>query len=117
MKLDIEGFDLNEFIYRTLAEDLGCEFEGGGHDITSSSVIPEDTQFEGAITSREELVVAGMPIAEAFFRNLDPKIEIEILCSEGERVKPDTKLMCVNENFIKNRPDSCKSRSIYFVNL
>ena len=98
MKLDIEGFDLNEFIDRTLAEDLGCEFEGGGHDITSSSVIPEDTQFEGAITSREELVVAGMPIAEAFFRNLDPKIEIEILCSEGERVKPDTKLMCVNGN-------------------
>lgn len=98
MKLDIEGFDLNEFIDRTLAEDLGYEFEGGGHDITSSSVIPEDTQFEGAITSREELVVAGMPIAEAFFRNLDPKIEIEILCSEGERVKPDTKLMCVNGN-------------------
>lgn len=98
MKLDIEGFDLNEFIDRTLAEDLGCEFEGGGHDITSSSVIPEDTQFEGAITSREELVVAGMPIAEAFFRNLDPKIEIEILCSEGERVKPDTKLMCINGN-------------------
>jgi len=98
MKLDIEGFDLNEFIDRTLAEDLGYEFEGGGHDITSSSVIPEDTQFEGAITSREELVVAGMPIAEAFFRNLDPKIEIEILCSEGERVKPDTKLMCINGN-------------------
>jgi nicotinate-nucleotide pyrophosphorylase (carboxylating) len=98
MKLDIEGFDLNEFIDRTLAEDLGYEFEGGGHDITSSSVIPKDTQFEGAITSREELVVAGMPIAEAFFRNLDPKIEIEILCSEGERVKPDTKLMCINGN-------------------
>lgn len=98
MKLDIEGFDLNEFIDRTLAEDLGYEFEGGGHDITSSSVIPEDTQFEGAITSREELVVAGMPIAEAFFRNLDPKIEIEILFSEGERVKPDTKLMCINGN-------------------
>ena len=98
MKLDIEGFDLNEFIDRTLAEDLGYEFEGGGHDITSSSVIPKDTQFEGPITSREELVVAGMPIAEAFFRNLDPKIEIEILCSEGERVKPDTKLMCINGN-------------------
>lgn len=98
MKLDIEGFDLNEFIDRTLAEDLGYEFEGGGHDITSSSVIPKDTQFEGAITSREELVVAGMPIAEAFFRNLDPEIEIEILCSEGERVKPDTKLMCINGN-------------------
>jgi nicotinate-nucleotide pyrophosphorylase (carboxylating) len=33
--------------------------------------------------SREAIVVAGLPIAEAFFRSLDPDIEIERLAGEG----------------------------------
>ncbi len=74
----IAGFDLDAFVAAVLAEDLG---EGG--DITSAAVIPEDARFSGVMRSREELVVAGLPIAEAFFRTLDPGVEIERLVEDG----------------------------------
>ena len=35
--------------------------------------------------SREAIVVAGLPMAAAFFRALDPEVEIEMLAQEGER--------------------------------
>ena len=65
----------------TLAEDLG---DAG--DITSAAVIPADARFTGVMDSREAIVVAGLPIAEAFFRALDPEIEIEALAGDGEAV-------------------------------
>ncbi|HEX8573538.1 MAG TPA: carboxylating nicotinate-nucleotide diphosphorylase [Allosphingosinicella sp.] len=77
----LPGFDLHAFIRSTLAEDLG---EAG--DITSQAVIPADSRFAGVMDSREPIVVAGLPIAEAFFRALDPEVEMERLAGEGERV-------------------------------
>jgi nicotinate-nucleotide pyrophosphorylase (carboxylating) len=65
----------------TLAEDLG---EGG--DITSAAVIPEDAIFRGVMDSRDPIVVAGLPIAEAFFRALDPDVRIERLVEDGASV-------------------------------
>ena len=35
--------------------------------------------------SRDAIVVAGLPIAAAFFRALDPAMEIELLVEEGAR--------------------------------
>jgi nicotinate-nucleotide pyrophosphorylase (carboxylating) len=77
----LEGFDLERFVRETLAEDLG---EAG--DITSAAVIPEEAMFEGAMASREDIVVAGLPVAEAFFRALDPEVEIDRLAEDGEAV-------------------------------
>ena len=55
-----------------LAEDLGTGLPGGGHDVTSESVIPAETRFAGVMDSRDPIVVAGLPIAAAFFRSLIP---------------------------------------------
>ncbi|API59110.1 nicotinate-nucleotide diphosphorylase (carboxylating) [Tardibacter chloracetimidivorans] len=82
------GFDLDAFVRNTLAEDLG---EGG--DITSAAVIPADARFDGVMDSRDSIVVAGLPIAEAFFRALDPDVGIERLVEDGARVRPGTSLM------------------------
>ena len=82
------GFDLDAFVAATLAEDLG---EGG--DITSAAVIPADARFAGVMDSRDAIVVAGLPIAEAFFRALDPAVEIETLVADGARVAAGTDLM------------------------
>jgi nicotinate-nucleotide pyrophosphorylase (carboxylating) len=84
----IDGFDLERFVAATLAEDLGP-----GGDITSAAVIPEEAEFRGVMDSRDGIVVAGMPIAEAFFRALDPKVEIERLADDGDSVPADTDLM------------------------
>ena len=85
---DLTGFDLDAFVRSTLAEDLG---EGG--DITSEAVIPAEARFTGVMDSRDAIVVAGLPIAEAFFRALDPGVAIERLVEDGERVAAGTDLM------------------------
>jgi nicotinate-nucleotide pyrophosphorylase (carboxylating) len=88
MSFALPGFDLDAFVAATLAEDLG---EGG--DITSEAVIPADARFRGAMDSRGAIVVAGLPIAEAFFRALDPEVEIERLCEDGQKAAAGADLL------------------------
>ena len=88
MSFRLDHFDLDGFVAATLAEDLG---EGG--DITSAAVIPAEARFTGVMDSRDAIVVAGLPIAEAFFRALDPEIEIQTLVVEGDEVAAGSDLM------------------------
>jgi len=94
----LQGFDLDSFVRATLAEDLGEGLPGGGHDVTSESVIPADAEFSGVMDSRDGIVVAGLPVAEAFFRALDPQMKIEMLVEEGAEVSPGTELMRLSGN-------------------
>ena len=89
----IPGFDLDAFVAATLAEDLGEGLPGGGRDVTSESVIPVEARFAGVMDSRDAITVCGLPIAAAFFRALDPAMQIEVLVEEGERVAPGSALM------------------------
>lgn len=98
MRFQLEGFDLGAFVRETLAEDLGEGLTGGGRDVTSESVIPADARFSGVMDSRDAIVVAGLPIAEAFFRALDPGMEIEHLVADGDAVEPGTDLMRLSGN-------------------
>lgn len=97
-KFTLPGFDLDHFVRATLAEDLGEGLPGGGHDVTAESVIPADARFSGVMDSRVAAVVAGLPIAEAFFRSLDPDMEIDLLVGEGEHVEPGSDLMRLTGN-------------------
>ncbi|MBV1916724.1 MAG: carboxylating nicotinate-nucleotide diphosphorylase [Sphingomonadaceae bacterium] len=94
----LTGFDLDAFVTATLAEDLGVGLPGGGHDVTSESVIYADARFSGVMDSRDAITVAGLPIAEAFFRKLDPGMTIEILASEGDRIGAGADLMRLSGN-------------------
>ena len=89
MTFTLPGFDLDAFIASTLAEDLGPE----GRDVTSEAVIPADAIFEGVMDSRDAVTLAGLPIAAAFFRTLDPEVEIDLLRQDGDRVAPGTDIM------------------------
>lgn len=84
----LDRFDLDAFIRATLAEDMG---DAG--DITSAAVIPADARFTGVMDSRDAVVVAGLPIAEAFFRALDPAVRIERLVEDGQQVAAGTDLL------------------------
>ena len=94
----LPGFDLGAFVRATLAEDLGEGLPGGGHDITAESVIPADARFAGVMDSREAITVAGLPLAAAFFRHLDPLCTIEMLVQDGHSVTPGTALMRITGN-------------------
>ncbi len=93
MTFSLHGFDLSAFVATTLEEDLGGPLGAGGRDVTSESVIPVDARFTGVMDSRDAVTVAGLPIAEAFFRALDPEAEIELLVEEGQSVPAGTPLM------------------------
>ena len=95
---DLPGFDPAIFIHATLAEDLGEGLPGGGRDVTSESVIPAEARFAGVMDSRDAITVAGLPLAAAFFRHLDPEVEIEMLATDGDRVAPGTALMRLSGN-------------------
>jgi len=84
----VSSFDLDRFVADTLAEDLG---EAG--DVTSAAVIPAEARFTGAMDSREAIVVAGLWVAEAFFRALDPEVEIERLTEDGAAVAAGADLL------------------------
>lgn len=86
-------FDLDAFVRATLAEDLGAE-----GDITSMATIPADARFGGVMDSRDAITVAGLPIAERFFRALEPGMEIEILVEEGAQVASGSDLMRLSGN-------------------
>src|SRR5947208_2026993 len=88
-----DGFDLDEFVTRVLAEDLG---QGG--DITSAATIAADARFGAEMNARQALVVAGIEIAQAFFRSLDREVEIELLADDGDRVEAGTTLMRLSGN-------------------
>jgi nicotinate-nucleotide pyrophosphorylase (carboxylating) len=86
-----DGFDLDDFVTRVLAEDLG---EGG--DVTSAATIAADARFTAEMNARQAIVVAGIEVAAAFFRALDADVDIELLAKDGEQVDHGTTLMRLN---------------------
>ncbi|OYU34283.1 carboxylating nicotinate-nucleotide diphosphorylase [Novosphingobium sp. PASSN1] len=89
----IPGFDMPGFVAATLAEDMGA-----GGDRTSAAVIPADAVLTAVMDSRDPVTVAGLPIAAAFFRALDPDCAIDMLVAEGESVAAGTDLMRIRGN-------------------
>lgn len=63
---------------QALEEDLGRG------DITSQAVIPPEARFQGVMTARQELVVAGLPLALEVFTTLAPAARVEALAGEGQ---------------------------------
>ena len=88
-----EDFGLDEFVRRVLAEDLGS-----GGDITSKVTIGEEARFSAEMNARQEMVVAGLEIAAAFFLALDSGVQIELLVKDSERVEHGTTLMRLGGN-------------------
>jgi nicotinate-nucleotide pyrophosphorylase (carboxylating) len=89
----IIGFDVTEFVKRVLAEDLGT-----GGDVTSKATIAADAKFTAELTAREPIVLAGIDIADAFFRELDDDAFIEQLAGDGDRIERGSAIMRLSGN-------------------
>ncbi len=97
-KIDIPHFDVDAFVRDTLAEDLGPPGGDLVGDITANAVIPADMQFSGVMDSRDAIVVAGLPIAMAFFRALDTGVDITALAQDGDAVAAGSDLLRLSGN-------------------
>ena len=88
-----DGFDLDGFVGRVLAEDLGT-----GGDVTSKATIAADACFTAAMNAREPIVAAGLDIAAAFFRALDADVVIDMPIADGETIGAGGILMRLQGN-------------------
>ncbi len=88
-----DGFDLDDFLQRVLGEDLGS-----GGDATSNATIAPDANFTAEMNCREPIVVAGIEIAAAFFRAMDPDVAIDAPVDDGQKVEAGTILMRLTGN-------------------
>ena len=86
-------FDVNDFVRRVLAEDMGS-----GGDITSSTTIGADARFTAEMNCRQPITVAGLDLAIAFFRALDRDVRIEKLVQDGDMVEKDSDLLRLEGN-------------------
>jgi nicotinate-nucleotide pyrophosphorylase (carboxylating) len=88
-----DGFDLDDFVTRVFAEDLGT-----GGDVTSEATIPADARFTAEMNCREPIMVAGLEIAAALFRSLDAEVSIEQLVADGDPAHSGAVLMRLTGN-------------------
>jgi nicotinate-nucleotide pyrophosphorylase [carboxylating] (EC 2.4.2.19) len=69
-----------------LAEDIGPG------DVTSEAVLPPDLCLRAHIVAKQAGVVAGLPVAEAVFRRVDPSVHFTPRVGDGARVEAGTVL-------------------------
>jgi nicotinate-nucleotide pyrophosphorylase (carboxylating) len=81
---------IDEAVTRALAEDLGR-----AGDVTSIATIPDGTRGSAVMRAREAGVVAGLAVADAVFRKLDPTVEITGHLRDGAAVAAKTVLMTI----------------------
>jgi nicotinate-nucleotide pyrophosphorylase (carboxylating) len=91
--IDDEPFGSQDFVRRVLDEDLGI-----GGDVTSRATIPADARFTASMNCREPIVVAGLELAAAFFRELDPEVQITAQVADGAAAPARTVLMRLQGN-------------------
>jgi nicotinate-nucleotide pyrophosphorylase (carboxylating) len=89
----ILGFDVDDFVRRVLAEDLGS-----GGDVTSSATIAADARFTANLVAREPIILAGIDLAGAFFTRMDEEVIVEQLADDGRRVETGEVLMKLRGN-------------------
>lgn len=74
---------IDQLIELALAEDLGSE-----GDITSQALLGLKTHLiKAEIQAKEEGLLAGLPVAQRVFHQLDKEIKFSSLKTEGERLK------------------------------
>ncbi|MCK5653895.1 MAG: carboxylating nicotinate-nucleotide diphosphorylase [Dehalococcoidia bacterium] len=72
---------VEQVIENALAEDLASS------DVTTQALIPPDLEGRASIVVKEDGVLAGMEVAQAVFRQVDPALRIGVLIQDGARVR------------------------------
>ena len=73
---------VDKAVAEALAEDLGL-----GGDITTQATIAAGTRASGVIAARKPGTIAGVQLAQAAFKTLDPFAQFEVVVGDGGRVE------------------------------
>lgn len=80
-----------DLVRQTLQEDLGR-----AGDLTSDAVIPDGVQATATLRAREAGVLAGLPIAVEAFTQLDARLQVQALLSDGQALQAGTDIAVVS---------------------
>ncbi len=93
VKDDIDFSTLKKEKYKNMIEldrervdlliELALEEDVGDGDATSISVIPSELEITARLVTRENCVIAGLPVAEAVFKTVDERIEFKYTVPDG----------------------------------
>jgi nicotinate-nucleotide pyrophosphorylase (carboxylating) len=67
--------------------DLALAEDRGPGDWTTRWTVPARTRVQATIVAKAEGVVAGMALASAAFLRLDPRIDMDVIAGDGDRVR------------------------------
>lgn len=70
----------DDLIQMALREDIGPG------DITTDNLVAPEAQGSGTIVAKQDLVVAGLDVAERVFRHLDPRLSFSARCNDGDAI-------------------------------
>ena len=71
---------IEELIQLALKEDIGPG------DITTDNLVAPGTRGRGTIVAKQDLVVAGLLVAEKVFKALEPQIDFNALYADGDGI-------------------------------
>ena len=80
---------IRQAVAAALAEDIGPG------DATTLATVPEAAQARALMVAREPLVVAGLELAEAAFRELSSRVQITRAAQDGQRVADGKPLLSI----------------------
>ncbi|WP_059358758.1 carboxylating nicotinate-nucleotide diphosphorylase [Parachlamydia acanthamoebae] len=80
--------DITNYIDLLLDTALKEDIRTG--DITSEACIPEDAILTGRFIAKQAGILAGLPFLSLLFKKIDPRIEVQLLVSEGSYQKAGT---------------------------
>jgi len=86
-----QAFLIEPLVRAALAEDLGR-----AGDLTTDTVVPAAARARGVLNARKAGVVAGLGVASAAFRLLDPDARIEVARPDGASVGADEPIAAVS---------------------
>ena len=86
---------VNILIDLALEEDLADR-----GDTTSKSVIPADARAQGVLYAKSDCVLAGLAVAEAVFKKLDPACEFTYILHDGDKCSAKTVIAEITGNAV-----------------
>lgn len=82
--------EVDAFIDAAFEEDIGTG------DVTALHAIPADAELSATMNTREDIVLAGLPLIEPIFERLDANCTIEFFAADGDKLTAGSNILKVS---------------------
>lgn len=90
VRVKLSSKEIRAAVKNALAEDLGSG------DATTLATVPKNLNAVAFMRAREDIVVAGIEFAEFAFRELSPKIKIQKIARDGQKISTSKTILKIS---------------------